>query len=106
MRALVACALALLSACGATIGDACTTSRDCGSGLCLNRDFTPGGYCSLGCRAGETCPAGSLCVEDAVGRSAWGCLRTCRSSADCRDGYVCKTEKSSSSPVCVGPEGI
>jgi len=25
---------------------------------------------------------------------------------DCRGGYVCKTEKNSATPVCVGPEGI
>ncbi|MBL8919660.1 MAG: hypothetical protein JNJ54_12405 [Myxococcaceae bacterium] len=96
-----------LAGCGATIGDACTTAKDCGSGLCLNRDFTPGGYCALGCvLGGAACPAGSVCVDDAVGRDSPGCLRSCRSSLDCREGYICRTERSSPTPVCVGPEGI
>lgn len=93
--------------CGPTIGDPCTTERDCGSAVCLNRDFTPGGYCSLDCKGGSvTCPAGSVCVENAIGRDTWGCLRTCRTAADCRQGYVCRREKDSASPVCVGPEGV
>lgn len=95
----------VFAGCGATIGDACTTSRDCGSGQCLNRDFTPGGYCSVGC-SDRGCPAGSVCVEDAIGRDVSGCLRSCRSNAECREGYLCKTEKNSSTPVCVGPEGV
>ncbi|MCA2978034.1 MAG: hypothetical protein INH41_18030 [Myxococcaceae bacterium] len=104
---LLAFAFAALSACGPTIGDPCTTERDCGAGACLNRDFTPGGYCSLDCRGGASpCPAGSICVEDAIGRGTWGCLRSCRAATDCRPGYVCRTEKDSSAPVCVGPEGV
>ena len=66
---LIATLLITLTGCGATIGDACTTEKDCGAGLCLNRDFTPGGYCSLGCTVGgAACPAGSVCVDNAVGR--------------------------------------
>lgn len=96
-----------LAGCGATVGDACTTQRECGAGLCLNRDFTPGGYCSTACVLGGTdCPAGSVCVDDAVGRNAPACLRSCRSASDCREGYVCRTERGSPTPVCVGPEGI
>lgn len=100
--------LILLAGCGATVGDPCTTTKECGGAVCLNRDFTPGGYCSVACSLGANsgCPAGSICVDDALGRDTPGCLRSCRSAADCRQGYVCKTEKSSSTPVCVGPEGI
>lgn len=104
---LIVTLLVTLTGCGATIGDACTTEKDCGAGLCLNRDFTPGGYCSLGCTVGgAACPAGSVCVDNAVGRDVPGCLRSCRTSMDCRAGYVCKTERNSPTPVCVGPEGI
>lgn len=99
--------LTALSGCGATIGDACTTARDCGGSVCLNRDFTPGGYCALPCTPGGTaCPAGSVCVESAIGKDSPACMRSCRSSMDCRAGYVCKTEKNSETPICVGPEGI
>jgi hypothetical protein len=98
---------ALLAGCGATIGDACTTEKDCGNGVCLNRGFTPGGYCSVSCTVGgAACPTGSVCVDNAIGRDVSGCLRTCASSKDCRGGYVCKTERNSGTPVCVGPEGI
>lgn len=106
-RALFLCVALVLSACGATIGDACTTERDCGAGVCLNRDFTPGGACSLACNpGGAACPAGSVCVDDAIGRDSPGCLRSCRTASDCRAGYICRTEKKSATPVCVGPEGI
>ena len=106
-RVLVFLAALVVTACGPTIGDACTTERDCGTGVCLNRDFTPGGACSLPCSiGGAACPAGSVCVDDAVGRDSPGCLPSCRSAMDCRGGYVCKTEKNSATPVCVGPEGI
>jgi hypothetical protein len=67
----VFCAVVItLSGCGATIGDACTTNRDCGTtGTCLNRDFTPGGTCTLACTlGGPACPAGSTCVDDAIAR--------------------------------------
>jgi hypothetical protein len=99
--------LSCLSGCGAIIGDPCTTERDCGPGVCLNRDFAPGGYCSLRCtRGGPVCPAGSVCVESALSRDTAGCMRSCRTSADCRAGYVCKTERDSPTPICIGPEGI
>ena len=106
-RALIVLSTLAFAACGPTIGDACTTERDCGLGLCLNRDFTPGGACSLACAVGgAACPAGSVCVDAAIGKDSPGCLRSCRSAMDCRGGYVCKTEKNSATPVCVGPEGI
>jgi hypothetical protein len=100
--------LALLAACGATVGDACTTNRECGAGLCLNRDFTPGGACSIGCTLGaaNACPAGTLCLPDVLGKDLPGCMRTCKGQVDCRVGYVCTVERDSAQPVCVGPAGI
>ncbi len=107
MRAYSTLLLLLLTGCGATVGDPCTTAKECGNSVCINRDFAPGGYCSVQCTiGGAACPAGSVCVDDAIGKNVPGCLRSCRSAADCRQGYVCKTEKDSMTPVCVGPQGI
>lgn len=108
MRALTFAALLLLAACGPTVGDPCTTTQECGGQTCLNRDFTPGGYCAMGCDLADqnTCPAGTICVREVLGRNLPGCMKTCRDGRDCRDGYVCKTEKDSPSTICVGPNGI
>lgn len=107
--ALLCALLALpLLACGPTIGDACTTAAECGAGTCLNVDYAPGGACSIACTLDGTtaCPLGSTCVKDALGRGAPGCLRGCTQGSDCRAGYVCEVQKSSATPVCVGPTGI
>ncbi len=110
MRRLVLAApflLFALIACGPTIGDPCTTPTDCGGAVCLNRDFTPGGACSLSCSLGtdNACPTGSTCVKNALGPNAAGCMRTCTSQSQCRTGYLCKSANDSAS-VCIGPQGI
>lgn len=97
-------ALALVG-CGAVIGDPCTVNTECGPGVCLNRDFAPGGLCSLVCTVGgAACPAGSACIAGAVDRDTAGCLLSCAKDADCRTGYLCREE--SGSRVCVGPSGL
>lgn len=75
--------------------------------MCLNRDFTPGGMCSMACQlnTANSCPMGSTCVPDALGRNAPGCMRTCATQAQCRTGYLCKSANQSVT-VCVGPQGI
>ena len=93
----------LLAGCGPTMGDPCTTNKECGPGVCLQRDFTPGGYCSLGC---GSCPTGSVCVKEALGKDTPGCMRSCLKQSDCRDGYVCRLERDSETAICVGPQGI
>jgi hypothetical protein len=101
------CLALALSACGPTIGDACTSNADCGGGVCVTRDFTPGGACSLPCQlGGDPCPAGTICVRDVVTGNQAGCMKSCTRQADCRDDYVCKNEKQSETPICVGPAGI
>lgn len=94
--------------CGSTVGDPCTTEADCGGQVCLNRDWTPGGYCTKSCTVGveDSCPGGSLCVRDAVAKDLPGCLRTCKGNSDCRSGYTCRSVRDSTTAVCVGPEGI
>jgi hypothetical protein len=106
-RRLSLAALALaLGACGPTVGDPCSSDAACGPGVCLIKDYAPGGLCSRACVVGGApCPLGSTCVEDAITRGEPGCLKTCARQSDCRDGYVCKDEKASATPVCIGPTG-
>lgn len=103
----LACLALALGACGPTIGDACTADADCGPGVCVKKDYTPGGMCSLACEVGGAlCPAGTICVKDAIAGNQSGCMKSCTRQADCRDAYVCNNAKDSATPVCVGPAGI
>lgn len=97
-----------LWACGPTMGDPCTTERECGGGQCLNRSFTPGGYCTRPCSTTPTgaCPAGTVCVAEALGRRADGCMRACVDEKDCRVGYACALANGSATTVCIGPAGL
>lgn len=105
--ALVVCLMGFVG-CGATVGDACTTNRECNGQYCLNAEGEPGGYCSQACKLEDarSCPAGTLCVRDGAAKDSHACFRTCATSADCRAGYVCRVEKESASPICIGPAGI
>ncbi|MEW5739369.1 MAG: hypothetical protein AB1938_10610 [Myxococcota bacterium] len=106
LLASLAC-LCVLAGCGPTIGDACATDKDCGAGVCLIKDYAPSGACSLACVVGGApCPAGTLCVKDAIMANQPGCMKACKRQADCRDEYVCNLVKDSETPVCVGPAGI
>lgn len=99
--------LALAGGCGATVGDACTTSSDCGPGTCLNRSWSPGGYCTTGCNIdNDLCPSGTTCVRGAIDGDLAGCMRSCEKNSDCRTGYICQTERESLTPVCVGSDGL
>lgn len=97
-----------LAACGPTVGDACTVDDDCSAGVCLNAAFTPGGYCSQSCALGDaqSCPTGSVCVEDVLPEREPGCLSSCERNDDCRDGYLCRDTGASKGKVCVGTEGF
>ena len=99
---LLALTLMALCACGPVIGDPCTVNTECGPGVCLNRDFAPGGVCSKTCTpGGAACPAGSVCVERAVDGDTAGCLLGCAKDAECRTGYTCRSE--GGDKVCLGP---
>lgn len=102
-RALWTFAMICLAACGPTIGDPCTTTQDCGPGLCVNRDFAPGGYCSKSC---GDCPAGTICVANILNNGNAGCMRSCKQATDCRTGYVCHAVGNSATSVCIGPAGL
>jgi hypothetical protein len=103
----LALAAALLNACGATVGDACTTAADCASQLCINKDWTPGGYCSKSCTVGDdgTCPNGSTCVSNGNGASSPACFRVCTTTNDCRSGYACLQSRTNPKLICVAPTG-
>jgi hypothetical protein len=98
---------ALLTACGATVGDPCTTSSECGGALCINRDYAPGGYCTTGCKSDDSqiCPTGSVCVRDALANNAAACFRTCTKATECRGGYTCRSVNGSPN-ICVGAIGF
>jgi hypothetical protein len=49
---------------------------------------------------------GSTCVSGAVDGQTPGCMLSCTTDKDCRAGYVCRREKDSLTPICVGPQGI
>jgi hypothetical protein len=108
--ALVGLALAgLMQGCAATVADACESEADCGGQVCLNAAFAPGGYCTKQCTVGraESCPEGSTCVPDVIGKGMAGCLKACdKTKDDCRGGYTCRSANGSTQTVCVGPDGI
>jgi len=106
---LVVPAALLMSACGATVGDACTTASDCGNQLCINQAWTLGGYCSKPCTTGDdsTCPSGSTCIAGGNGANSPACFRLCSTSKDCRSGYVCEQSRTNPKLICIGPaDGI
>src|SRR5689334_14518554 len=78
------------SACGPTMGDPCTSPKDCANQLCLNRTQLPGGYCSKSCTVTETnsCPAGSTCYANGADTNVPSCFLTCTKNEDCRTGYT------------------
>ena len=71
-------------------GSACTSDDDCGdNGLCDQSEGRVDGYCytSLGCQSSQDCGGDGLCVQLTTGTT--GCVDTCESIDDCREGYDC-----------------
>ncbi len=97
-----------LAACGNTVGDPCTVPKDCGGGtsICINRDETPGGYCSTQCVLNDpdSCPNGSVCVREGAGGDFNACFLRCNDPGDCRSGYACRTHRDSTVTVCVAQD--
>jgi len=94
-KLLVAATIVAASSCAPHVGDSCETSAECpGGAIC---DVTaPGGYCTIdGCDA-ESCPDGTVCI--AFNAEEEFCMAYCEATADCRRGYVCRTD--------VGPAGF
>jgi hypothetical protein len=84
------------------VGASCVLNQECGgigdsSAFCKLAtnpygDPYSGGYCTRPCAFGNDCPGGSLClgIWRSFGEYDTACWKTCRSSADCRDGYLCR----------------
>lgn len=111
-RLRLAFAFALgMAACKPQIGNNCATSTDCsqtGDRLC---DVSqPGGYCTIfncepqGSNATTKCPNEAACIsfgasaspvmgcQNDLGSSPYSrsyCMKKCKNTSDCRDGYVC-----------------
>lgn len=105
---LVALACALLlgasSGCSATVGDGCTSNRECGFTHECDTS-SPGGYCLIPNCKPNSCPAESWCASFTfLDRQRTYCLRKCKSDGDCRSGYKCRFELGTPGGVCfTGP---
>jgi hypothetical protein len=65
------------------IGDACTATSDCESGLYCSTD-DPGGQCLKTCATAGDCPSGRVCTDEMK------CYKSCTMASDCtRSGYAC-----------------
>jgi hypothetical protein len=56
------------------------------------------GICSMGCDQDSECGEMSACV--ALTSASKGCLRTCATSADCLNGYVCVPDPEGRGNAC------
>lgn len=88
---LVVAAFAVLTGCSPSIGDACTSSSDCPSGVGAVCDNTiTDGYCLVpNCEIGS-CPSESVCVI--FSQDTHFCMATCEVDGDCRDGLECRMD--------------
>jgi hypothetical protein len=84
----------------ARVGSPCTLDSDCANlGMAaVCKRFTSsgnaayvGGYCTLRCGTGLTCPMGSSCASaPSVGENDSICLQNCAATSQCRNpGYAC-----------------
>jgi hypothetical protein len=97
------------------VGDVCDAATACpagGSGKPICRSAWPGGYCLVeGCQDhGHDCPGdpglnGTFGDSKCVLAPTATCLKMCKSSADCRQGYSCEQKSDAaghgSANVCV-----
>jgi hypothetical protein len=93
----------LIVACGGdppNVGSACTATDGCDEELMCDTTV-PAGYCTKACTmAGSTseCPEESIC--DAVAGTAMECVKTCKTSADCRTDQDCNGVTGSNIKAC------
>ncbi len=94
MRKFLRCFLLSVATSGCSddppnVGGTCTATVDCDDGLTCDT-VAVGGYCTKSCTTSgstEGCPDGSIC--DAVTGTAKSCVKTCKTSADCRTDQDC-----------------
>lgn len=94
MRLLLACALALSTACQSSdvsreVGARCDRAADCDD-MCLGpSEDWPGGFCTVDCDTDADCPADAACIDDG---EAGVCAFTCATDPGCQflgNGYTC-----------------
>jgi len=82
---------ALASGCTSSVGDECTTGRDCpveSGSICDNT--VDNGYCLIQDCVPGSCPADSTCVE--FDRNTRYCMALCESDDECRAGFSCRRD--------------
>lgn len=86
--------------CGSSIGDACTTNLDCGTGRICDRS-QPHGYCTKTPCLDTGCASEAVCVEFSNSESY--CMLKCSHDGDCRTEYTCSLgqETSADAPFCL-----
>ncbi len=79
------------------VGSSCAADSECtaSNSVCLTN--FDGGYCTVSCTGGASCPSGSHCEQQ--GDESF-CLRSCENNGTCRFGYECSSNELSS-PSCV-----
>ena len=83
---------------GPQVGDACEDDTDCGEDTLICDTSVDGGFCTISdCRPGD-CPSEATCVE--FGSHESYCMRTCSSSAECRDDHECIDDRTASASYC------
>ncbi len=93
----------ILVACGGdppNVGATCTANGGCDEGLTCDTTV-PAGYCTKSCATpGSTaeCPEASIC--DAVAGTAMNCVKSCKTSADCRADQDCNGVSGSNTKAC------
>lgn len=91
------------------IGRPCATDAECSGEEMRCHLGPPDGYCTLFCMGDAECPTGSVCSPVPFSRVPGICMKSCATTAECRDGYACQVtylfpgqpnSPSSPSPVC------
>jgi hypothetical protein len=84
------------------LGNPCTASGDCSSGVCLAQvpnTENIGGLCSSGCASNADCGSVGACLTDPSRTFAEACYRRCTSPSDCA-GLPCVWEVQAGSGIC------
>jgi hypothetical protein len=101
------------------LGEACTSSARCESGLCatpgdLPALNLPSGVCSQTCCSNADCggdftcyatPGGNLCVATTVANCGSTCPTSCCGASGCGSGQACGLPASGTSPSCQSFQG-
>lgn len=91
-------ALLIIGCPGPSVGEACDDDTDCGNDALICDASVEGGFCTIrDCRPGD-CPAESICVQ--FGNYDSYCMRTCNTSAECREDHNCIDDRRAEARYC------